>query len=118
MTVTHTTRALSRDEAITGTFFSTGLAFQLNLTDADGHTVSQTQVPFTVTIDYSENGLGPLFALSAAVYRYEEGRWEPQPSVVDPVNQTLTAKLRRTGVYSILGDHWQQLFLPFAQSPH
>jgi hypothetical protein len=111
VTLTHTPRAVSNQIAISGTLLSTGQAFQLALTDEQGRPLDRPLSPFSVVIDYRKRGLGPVDASTAAVYRYEAGQWKPQPSLVNPLEQTITTVLTRDGFYTILGER-NPIYLP------
>lgn len=103
--VTHTTHYVDPWLAFSAPWVGIGNAFALTST-------APTTGVFTLTISYPAETaqLGEVATL--ALYRWADGAWVAEPSVVDPATRTVTATPTTTGVWLLRALARNRLYLP------
>lgn len=68
-----------------------------------------------MTIQYTKERVHWVDETTLTLYRWADGAWVAEPSVVDPATQTVTATLETTGVWLLGARARNRLYLPIIQ---
>lgn len=112
VTVTHTTRFVDPLLALPAPQLGVGNAFVLQaLITSTGSPVAPLGT-FAMTIQYTKERVQWVDETTLTLYRWADGAWVAEPSVVDPATQTVTATLETTGVWLLGARAKNRLYLP------
>jgi len=68
-----------------------------------------------MTIQYTKEHVQAVDETTLVLYRWVDGAWVIEPSVVDPATQTVTATPTTTGVWLLGARARNRLYLPIIQ---
>lgn len=68
-----------------------------------------------MTIQYTNEAVQLVEETTLALYRWADGAWVVEPSVVDPATQTVTATPTTTGIWLLGARARNRLYLPLIQ---
>ncbi len=116
-TFTHTTTVthaylLAEDTPSTGNLVGIQHAYQVSAVDDVTGQPVEPNLPYTITIQYTDAEKGPAIEETLALYRWDGLQWVEEPtSRVDTVNNTVTAAPNRFSTWAVLGET-HRVFLP------
>ena len=97
-----------QDTAV-GDLWGVGLHFEVTAVTTESHLLQSS--PYTITVYYDQNDLGPILEETLALYRREDNQWLPETSsTLNMTQKTITASLEQTGQFAVLGETYRTYF--------
>lgn len=115
--ITHTPR-LAGGIPSPGNLTGIGHFFDVSAVYSDTGQPAYPSQPYTVKVQYTETEQGPAIENTLALYSWNGSRWEEEPiSVVDTVNNILTATPDHFSLWAVLGET-RRVYLPIVLRNH
>jgi hypothetical protein len=96
----------------TGDLLVAGHTFSITGTDSGSGDPVQPDQPYTLTITYTEGEQGSAMENTLALYYWDGSQWlKETSSVIDTINNTITATPGHFSLWAVLGET-QRVFLP------
>jgi hypothetical protein len=99
----------------TGALMGVGTSFIISAHNASNQPVTQFAVPITITVSYSDADVVGIDESQLKLYYWDSSNWVAVPTIVDPVLDTLTARLNHLTEFAVLGPVQAKLYLPLVR---